>query len=124
MGTFGELTLPDGWKCFTVEKPWANNERGKSCIPAGTYALKTDRYHKGGYDVYELQNVPGRSQILIHRANRAAELEGCIAPGKGLGAIQGEWAVTNSGEAFAHLMEALQGSHPELVITWADYSRS
>ena len=118
MGTFGRLTLPDGWGCFTVERPWAQNKPGVSCIPVGTYQLKLDQYHKGGYPAYEVTGVPNRARILIHRANRAEEVEGCIAPGTSLGSIQGEWAVTNSGTAFDHLMLALVNSPPELVISW------
>jgi hypothetical protein len=40
--------------------------------------------------------VYGRSLVLIHAANWAHELLGCIAPGKARGIIAGEWGVSES----------------------------
>ena len=121
-GTFGTLTLPDGWSCYTVEQPWKDNAPSVSCIPHGAYRLALDRYHKGGYPAYHLLDVPNRARIIIHKANRADELEGCIAPGSALGCIAGDWAVSNSGRAFDHIMAVLEGSRaPEIHIRWLDH---
>lgn len=116
-GTFGTLTVGD-WKCYSVEKPWKDNQPSHSCVPVGTYALALSTYHKGGYPAYELTHVPGRARILIHRANRATELEGCIAPGTGLGMLGGDWAVLNSGVAFDQIMTKLQAGSHEIQIRW------
>jgi len=117
-GTFGTLVLPDGWTCFTVERPWLDNQSRISCIPAGLYKIKLGTYTKGGYPAYDILDVPGRSQIKIHKANLASELEGCIAPGTGLGVFKGEWSVMNSGTAFEHLMAAMAGHSGEIDIEW------
>lgn len=120
-GTFGTLTLPDGWSCYTIELPWLNNAPRVSCIPAGTYPLRLGHYNKGGYPAYELLDVPGRAEIKIHRANRAEDVQGCIGPGAQLGVLHGEWAVMNSGMALEHIMAIMAGRPGELTIAWKDH---
>ena len=52
----------------------------RSCIPYGIYRLCKRCSKKFGWHLL-VQNVPGRSMILIHPANNAIkELRGCIAP--------------------------------------------
>jgi hypothetical protein len=66
--------------CHTIELPWVNNERQKSCIPEGRYELTKRTSAKYGAHVL-VNRVPNRSLILIHPANDAkTELRGCIAP--------------------------------------------
>ena len=108
MGTFGELKLPNGKKFFTVEKPWEDNKKNKSCIPDGLYLLEKRVYDKGGYVCFELLDVKDRSHILIHRGNTKNDVSGCIAVGKHLGYVDGLWAVTNSRAAFEEIMEELE----------------
>lgn len=69
--------------CNTLEKPWKQNERGVSCIPAGTYQVKWGHMNKANVDRYELQSVPGRSAIFIHTGNYVTEIRGCL--------LFGEW---------------------------------
>jgi len=69
---------------YTIERPWLNNKVNVSCIPAGNYNVKpysSDKFK----DVYEVQDVPDRSKILIHVANWATEVEGCIGIGLSAG---------------------------------------
>ena len=76
---------------FTIELPWIDNIRNKSCVPEGRYVLKARFSEKYKHHLI-LENVDQRSLILIHAANNAKlELKGCIAPvtyltgiGKGL----------------------------------------
>lgn len=93
-GTFGRLYF-GGNVLHTVELPWRDNARRVSCIPTGTYQcalVNSPRFGK----VYGVQNVPGRSHILIHASNLAGDvdkgwitqLHGCIAPAERLGAIK------------------------------------
>lgn len=85
-GTFGVLTFGQQ-SLRTVELPWRGNQRQVSCIPPGTYSCRRVRSPRFG-QVYHVQNVPGRSAILIHSANFAGDtqkgyvtqLQGCIAP--------------------------------------------
>lgn len=85
-GTFAYGTA----QCFSLERPWFNNETDVSCIPPGTYQLAwtfmpdMNAYH------YEVLNVPGRSGIFIHPANQVAQVEGCIALGTTWGELSGD----------------------------------
>tara|TARA_R110002050_G_scaffold201841_1_gene336991 strand:- start:34455 stop:34898 length:444 start_codon:yes stop_codon:yes gene_type:complete len=65
----------------TVELPWKDNEKYVSCIPPGTYTAIKHISPKFGPCLW-IQNVPGRSEILIHPANYWHDLLGCIAPGE------------------------------------------
>jgi hypothetical protein len=78
-GTNGVLKFNNNLICNTIELPWKENKRCISCIPEGKYSL-IKRYHeKYGWHLM-LQNVPGRSYILVHPAyNAMKELKGCIA---------------------------------------------
>ena len=78
-GVMGRL-LFGGDEVYTVERPWRCNKPFESCIPDGEYALRP--YSSPKYPhVWEVCDVPGRTHILIHVANKPEELAGCIAPG-------------------------------------------
>ena len=73
--------------CHSVERPWVNNERSVSCVPEGEYELKrrtNGRYYKIYSDrwahicVFELQDVPNRSAILIHAGRNTSDSRGCL----------------------------------------------
>jgi len=65
---------------FAIELPWLENQKMTSCIPEGVYTLKA-RFSEKFNHYLILENVMGRSLILIHTANDAkTELLGCIAP--------------------------------------------
>jgi hypothetical protein len=73
------------------------------------------------YPAYEILNVPGRSQIKIHKGNKATDVQGCVALGKDLGALDGAWCVVGSREAFSEFMTAAAIIDPhEITITWAE----
>jgi hypothetical protein len=66
----------------TIERPkifeGQENVHEKCCILEGTYEIKivpSFRFHR---DVPELQDVPDRSNILIHGAAKAEDVVGCI----------------------------------------------
>jgi Family of unknown function (DUF5675) len=101
-GTFG---LFGAW--YSVERRWANNESGVSCLPAGVYVCKPTVFHPGlddGYPTFEITGVPQRSEIKIHVANWEHQLRGCIALGMAIHFLEHEGApklaVTSSKEAF------------------------
>lgn len=114
--------------CHTVERPWKQNQKGVSCVPEGIYQLVPHQSNKFG-KCYALDGeehgvtIWGPSQrthILIHKANKASQLQGCIAPGMTFGALNGEWAVLSSGEAFNKLMAYLDGKPAVLEIKRAE----
>jgi hypothetical protein len=98
-GTFGRLVLPSGICLFTVERPWLDNRPSISCIPEGRYEMRPRNFFRGGYGTFEIQNVPDRTHILLHVANRPHEVEGCIGLGVAL-SPRGD-AVIKSRKAFA-----------------------
>lgn len=83
--TLGELQVAD-FVCYTLELPDLNNdgiegnEVRKSCIPEGTYPVKRHKSPKFG-DTFWIQNVPGRSGILIHAGNFHKDTLGCVLAG-------------------------------------------
>jgi hypothetical protein len=115
----------------TIERPWAPidaapcGQKGISCIPAGTYRLEphNTEQHKNVWAlvnpslwVYHLESdVPkprlglARTAVLIHIANWASELRGCIALGKSRAKVDGLWMVKNSADAVNELRMALAG---------------
>lgn len=95
----------DGVRLFTIERPWLHNERYVSCIPEGQYRLRKRWFHRGGYNTYEIVDVPGRSAILIHHGNTSDDVMGCIALGMDLGVVRGKWAVIRSRQAFRLFMD-------------------
>lgn len=104
-GTFSRATL-GGKTFYFCEPPWQNNTPFVSCIPEGEYSVKPDM--TGEYRGFELQNVPGRSQIEIHTGNTADDTQGCLMPGFGLGYVKGRWAVVNSTAAMRELKQLMR----------------
>lgn len=127
MGTFGVLRYGD-FSCFTVERPWINNQSRISCIPEGDYKLVWHNGPKFGKTVALVggtvsqypDGVAARSAILIHPANEMNDLQGCIGLGNGLGLIRNNWAVTSSLPAihtFYKMLEENTNMLPSIQIT-------
>lgn len=113
--TDGILSCEERFLCFTIELPWRENRRLVSCIPEGRYRLvlrfsERHRWH------LMLKDVPGRTLILIHKANNALkELKGFIAPvteqlSPGIG--------KNSHTAFKMLMKKVRACIDEGERVW------
>jgi hypothetical protein len=129
LSSTGDPTL----RLFTIEKPFIPSAAGglagepfRSCIGPGVYALDPFVRPSGDkvwvlsnpdLDVFRLDtDIPasragkGRFLILIHAGNRARDVVGCIAPGRGHGADSaGTLMVTQSRDAMADLHEVLDG---------------
>lgn len=78
--TIGRLDYA-GQEFFTVERPWKDNKPNISSIPDGTYKMGRVNSPKFGEDMWEIMEVPGRTHILIHVANTADNVLGCIGLG-------------------------------------------
>lgn len=111
----------------TIEKPWVpspkslGGEKGRSCVPVGLYRLECHNSEAHPHTwalVNPLLNVVhwpveggefDRSVVLIHVANYASELRGCIAPGLNtyVDPIRSVRMVTKSREAMKKLQDAL-----------------
>lgn len=112
-GTFGLLSVP-GWTCHTVELPWRDNARQRSCIPVGSYIVIPHRSPRFGRCLW-VQDVPARSGILLHGGNYAGDVEvgwrshsfGCILPGLRRGVLDGQQAVLQSTPAVLRLVDIM-----------------
>lgn len=124
VGTFGRFTAGK-FTCWTVEREWAANQAFVSCVPEGVYHLEPFVSPRWGH-TYALTQDAGRITItqqtssrrwacLFHPANRAAELQGCIAPGDALGLVKAQWAVKNSNTAFNALLRAIAATGERLL---------
>ncbi len=112
-GIYGELEILNKdtieFQCFTVELPWRDNTRRVSCIPQDVYTCQRAMYNAGGYETFEVMNVPDRSEIKIHIANVPSDLAGCVGLGKSFGWVKRQYAVLRSGETFREFMKAMEG---------------
>lgn len=127
--SLGKLST-DGFSSETMERPWVPSpsapcgKKGVSCVPPGFYRLvpHNSEAHPMTWAlvnpklwVYHWeQEVPpehaafARTVVLIHVANRASELRGCIAPGRGRATeASGARMVTQSRLAMADLQAVL-----------------
>ena len=112
--TTGELSVVDESgrvlvKVSTLELPWMNNSPRVSCIPAGKYRIAFEYSTAFKRYLWELKDVPGRSEVKIHAANYTRQLKGCIAPCLSHGDIDGDRIVDglNSANALQKIMDAL-----------------
>lgn len=124
-GTYGKLTLPSGASFITLELGWRNNKPRSSCIPAGTYVVKIKT--GGKYKrAYRLEDVPGRSEILIHAGNRAGNTErgeksdvlGCILLGTAKMKFGNQPGIINSKVAMEQFMSLMGGR--DFILTILD----
>lgn len=133
--TTGQL-LVAGKLFHTIELPWLPfpavqcGTKMESCIGVGRYKMEPRETEMRGHHwilsnpelgVYRYpQNIPpgvyARSLVLMHTANWAHELLGCIAPGLGSGMLAGELAVLNSRGAMRAIAELTLGEELELDI--------
>ena len=116
-GTLGKLTIK-GEVFWTIEQDWENNLPFKSCIPNGEYYLfkyNSPKYGKCYIMENESLNVAKykkegvkRFACLVHPANKASQLQGCIAPGLKIGMLGDELAVLNSRKALERIHGLLE----------------
>lgn len=122
----------DGHHFQTIERPWVASQSCRagtphvSCVPEGTYKLvpHDSPKHPQTWALVNLDlgvchdpSVGLRSDVLIHPANYASELEGCIAPGERRFLHGGEWAVVDSRRAFNMIKLLMQypGDHSIVI---------
>ena len=111
--TIGRLTYNDE-HFFTVERPWLDNQQNVSCIPTGVYKLGRVDSPKFGPGTWEIQDVPNRSNILLHAGNTQNDVSGCLAVGLGVfGQLQG---VSNSKQAIENFYLMTAGLDKEEII--------
>ena len=120
--TLGKLYIDDAFACFTLELPYKHGEPG-SAIPEGTFPVELrpspkflasdDPWARNyAYRMPHIQNIPGRSLIMIHWGNEPENTEGCVLVGLG---YRKDY-VSHSREAFAGVFDRLLAGE-DLTIT-------
>jgi len=128
LGTPGRMTLENGYAADTLEPPWANNERGKSCTAPGVDRGRVWWSPTLKRLVVRYADRNGRRDCLVHNANFAAageedvdgdgvpevtQIHGCTAVGDGYGDIRRkdgrtQWGITRSVAALERLIVSLR----------------
>lgn len=112
--TEGSLSIGGQFQCYTLELPNKDGKPG-SCIPQGRYrvVLAPSPKFESSPDPWvqqyagqmpHLEDIPGRSLIMIHWGNDAGNTEGCILVGKD----QSLDYIDSSRAAFMDLYEEIQ----------------
>jgi hypothetical protein len=113
--TIGRLFVDDVFECFILEdaireqpgKPVALwKVKGRTAIPAGTYAVVITESARFRRPLPLLVDVPGFSGIRIHSGNTHEDTEGCLIPGRARGVA----TVKESGVAFRALFAKLEAA--------------
>jgi len=118
----GRLEIDGQEECFTIEPSRDTPvHAGHPCIPAGLYDVELTLSPHFHYVTPEIMNVPGRSYIRIHRANKPEDLLGCTGVGESLGP-QPDW-IGGSKKAFDQLMIILNQARDngeKITAEWHD----
>ena len=120
--TLSALFVYDGlekvFECVTLELPWKGNKTNISCIPRGIYHVSHRESEKYGSHLH-VEDVKGRSYILIHVANYVSQLRGCIALGSSFADINrdGIIDVTSSRNTLKKLVDIvpIEGMSLEII---------
>ena len=112
--------------CVTAERPWVDKDgnglgdKNESRIPAGVYTCRRDLHGKSKpnpYEVWEICDVPGRSEVHIHIGNDVqVDSLGCPLVGTDYGP---KGTIRGSRAAFANLMQLTKG-HDAITLTVKD----
>jgi len=80
--TLGKASIDEQDVGYTLELPDCKNKRNISRIPSGRYKTREELKHSKFSYCLRLDNVPGRTGILIHAGNEPKDTKGCILPGQ------------------------------------------
>jgi hypothetical protein len=107
------------FECKTLELPWKDNRTGISCIEDGEYTAVKHTSPKLGASLW-LQNVRGRTEILVHKVNYVRDLRGCIGVGDSLTDIDkdGLKDTTNSKKTMNKILSLLNSNTVKITIKW------
>jgi len=105
VGCFGVLLCSGIPFAVTLERSFSDGPK----IPDGLWTCQQTTFLSGGYDTYEVMNVPGHSRLLIHRGNLPNDSDGCILLGRAFGLIQDSPAILNSLDAFTEFIRLVAG---------------
>lgn len=131
-GTPGRLKLENGFSCYTLELPWHDNEKGRSCTIADVYRGRVWWSPMLKRPVIRLEDKHGRHDCLVHNGNFAADeididgdgvpevtqIHGCTEVGAGYGDVmrrdgRKQWGIINSVKTLEALIASLRDTTVE-----------
>lgn len=126
-GIFGQLTSDDGIKaCVTLEHAYEQPDGSfQPKTPAGVFTCVRGQHQlehmTKPFETFEITNVPGHTNILLHVGNYNNDSEGCVLVGIYVQTDdQGQFVcIKQSHAAFQHLM-ALQNGIDKFQLTIVD----
>jgi hypothetical protein len=103
--TLGTMVMLDNdmnpiFTAISLERGWQDNKPNLSSVPAGEYKCLYEYSPKFKRNLWELKDVPNRSECKFHASNYWNQLNGCIALGDTAENIGQDFRldVTNSGD--------------------------
>jgi hypothetical protein len=118
-GIFGELFAPMGPIAVTLEHAYLDvNDGYVPKVSNGTYNCVRGLHRlegmKAQFETFEIENVPGHTDILFHSGNANEDSAGCILVGGKIVKLPAKvpssrWLIINSRSTFANLMRLQQG---------------
>jgi hypothetical protein len=116
--TLGKMYVDGQLECYTLEPAKDNPVHpGHPCIAPGVFKVILTHSPHLGYITPELLDVPGRSEIRIHKANKPEDIKGCTAVGTGQ---RTDW-VDDSHDAFDKIMVLFNHAHQQGEEITAEY---
>jgi len=105
-----EITDRTLFQCRTLELPYIDNKKNISSVPLGKVKCKLEYSNRFKKHLWELKDVPNRSECKFHSANYFHQLNGCIALGDSFADIDGDgWRdVLNSTETMVKFHNILK----------------
>lgn len=113
-GTFGTWVVDGQPMCLTLEPYKRDNASNVSCIPTGQYIIER-RFSEKYQWHFIVNDVQGRSFILIHWGNLDDHTEGCIILAEEFGLLNDDWALLSSKRAFNEFMDRMEGINEALL---------
>jgi hypothetical protein len=105
------------FECYTLEPSRLTPvHEGHPCIAAGTFKVILTKSPHLGYVCPEVLEVPGRTAIRWHIANKPEDVLGCVGVGEKHSA---DW-VANSKFAFEKLMTILKTANDGITAVYLD----
>lgn len=121
--TLGACTVLDPqdrplFSALSLERGWRNNEQSVSCVPLGEYKVVLEWSPRCQKMLWELKDVPNRSECKFHASNFWFQLNGCIALGRATTDINhdGYFDVTSSASTMKAFHKALEGYQEATLI--------
>jgi len=114
-GIFGHFTDENGHQiCVTLEHAYDDGHGGWTAkIPSGTYTCQRGQHQlhsmTSPFETFQVMNVPGHDNILIHMGNFDKDSEGCILVGQAIAGSGANEMITSSRVTFAKFMAMQNG---------------